>query len=220
MPINVLGNSSNNSEHKLHTSVSVQKPYLRIIYIEINIEHNIDLKNQYRIKNLPDPVSIREAASKNYADNLFNDPSIVKNNAHVDFIDKNLNNVHSIKLNSFPTLEEHFTPKFYVDQAISEGVDDSSLLRLDLDEKLNLDEQDSIFLNSTLTTPKTIIELPTKSYIDSLHEENERSRRALGIDFYDESNELVKYNHGNDFNDNKLTNIDSIRVKRSPTEDN
>ena len=78
MPINVFGNSSNNSDNKIDTSLFVPKPYLRTNYIEANIE-DIDLKNQFRIKNLPDPISIREAASKNYVDNLFNDPSIVKN---------------------------------------------------------------------------------------------------------------------------------------------
>ena len=93
MPINVFGNSSNNSEQKIDTSLFVQKPYLRTNYIEANIEEDIDLKNQFRIKNLPDPISTREATSKNYVDNLFNDPSIIKNTAHVDFNDKNLDNV-------------------------------------------------------------------------------------------------------------------------------
>ena len=51
MPINDFGNSFNNSEHKTDTSVFVQKPYLRINYIEINLEEDIDSKNQYRIKN-------------------------------------------------------------------------------------------------------------------------------------------------------------------------
>ena len=49
MPINVFGNSSNNSEQKIHTSLFVNKPYLRTNYIEANIEEDIDLKNQYRI---------------------------------------------------------------------------------------------------------------------------------------------------------------------------
>ena len=79
MPINVFGNSSNNSDNKIDTSLFVQKPYLRTNYIESNIEEDINLKNQYRIKNLPDPISLREACSKNYVDNLFNDPSITKN---------------------------------------------------------------------------------------------------------------------------------------------
>ena len=92
MPINVFGNSSNNSEQKIDTSLFVQKPYLRTNYKESNIEEDIDLKNQYRIKNLPDPFSIREAPSKNYVDNLFNDPSIIKNNAHIDLNDRNITN--------------------------------------------------------------------------------------------------------------------------------
>ena len=78
MPINVFGNSSNNSEHKIDISLFVQKPYLRFNFLESNLEEDIDLKNQYRIKNLPDPISIREPASKHYVDNLFTDPSIVK----------------------------------------------------------------------------------------------------------------------------------------------
>ena len=142
-----------------------KKSYLGSNYIEANIEEGIDLINQYRIKNLPEPISVREAASKNYVDNKFNDPSIIKNTTHVDFNDKNLDNVHSIKINSLPTLE-HLKPKNYVDRAISGGVDDSSLLRLDPDQKLKLDEQDFIVLNSSLTLLKTILKLPTKSYVD------------------------------------------------------
>ena len=79
MPINAFGNPSNNSDNKIHTSLVVQKPYLRTNYKEANIEEDIDLKNQFRIKNLPDPISIRGACRKNYVDNLFKEPSIVKN---------------------------------------------------------------------------------------------------------------------------------------------
>ena len=49
MPINVFGNSSNNSEHKTNTSLFVKKPYLRTNYIEANIE-NIDLKINTELK--------------------------------------------------------------------------------------------------------------------------------------------------------------------------
>ena len=72
MPINVFGNSSNKSDNKFDTILFVQKPYLRHNHIEASIEEDIDLKNQYRNKNIPDPISIREAASKSYVDNLFN----------------------------------------------------------------------------------------------------------------------------------------------------
>ena len=65
MPIDNFGSSnSNHNGNKIDTSLFVQKPYLRTNYIESNIEEDIDLKNQYRIKNLPDPISVREAASK------------------------------------------------------------------------------------------------------------------------------------------------------------
>ena len=52
-------------------------------------------------------------------------------------------------MNSFLTLEEHLTPKYYVNQAISVIVDES-LLKIDPDEKL--DEKDFIVLNSSLTS--------------------------------------------------------------------
>ena len=194
MPINVFGNSSNISEQKINTSLFVQEPYLRTIYIEANIEEDIDMKSQYRITNLPDPISIREAASKNYVDNLFNDPSIIKKNAHIDLNDRNITNARFNQVIQLPQIGSHLCAELYVDNAISDSVNETSLLRLDPDDNLDLDNQDSIILNSALTSPKKIIEIPTKAYIDSLHEENERSRRDLGLDFYDESSTLVRFN--------------------------
>ena len=63
MPINVFGNTSHENNKKIDTSLFVQKPYLRYNYIEANNEEDIDSKNQYRIKNLPDPINIREPTS-------------------------------------------------------------------------------------------------------------------------------------------------------------
>ena len=75
----MFGNSSSISDKKIDTSLFVQKPYLRTNYIEANIEEDIDFKkNQFGIKNLPDPISKKEVCSKNYFDNLFNDPSVKK----------------------------------------------------------------------------------------------------------------------------------------------
>ena len=270
MPINVLGNPSYHDKNNIDTSLFLQKPYLRTNYIEANIEEDIDLKNQHRIKNLPFPISIGEAASKDYVDgaviigvneslllrlhpdtmseigklneidsiiltssitspwttmviptksyvdNLFNDPSIIKNTEHIDLNERNNTNARFIQVNQWPQIDSRLTPKLYVDYVI----DKSSLIKLDPDEKLDLDNQDSISLNSTLTSPKTKIEIPTKAYIDSLHEENERSRRDLGIDFYEESSDLTKNNQDNDFNDKKLTNLDSVTVNRNPSLDN
>ena len=167
MPIYVFGNSnSNNSDTKIDTSLFVQKPYLRSNYIESNIEEDLDLKNQFRSKNLPDPISIREAALQNYVDNLFKKSSIIKNNAHVDLNDKNITNARFIQVNQLPQIDSHLTAKLYVDNAISDEVNESLLLRLDPDEKLT---QDSIILNSTLTSPKTKLEIPTKNYVDKFN---------------------------------------------------
>ena len=47
-----------------------------------------------------------------------------------------------------------------------------------------------------------------------------KSRRVLGIDFYDESKDLVKNNQDIDLKDNKLTNLDSITANRNSTSDN
>ena len=169
MPINVFGNSSNNSGLKFDTSLFVQKPFLRTNYIESNIEEDIDLKNQYRIKNMPDPVSIQEATSKNYVDNAIDELSLVRNNKDNDFGNYNLTNIKTITLNK---------------QA----------------------ENDN--------------EVITKAYVDQFHQEKEISRRDLGIDFYNESNDLVKNNQDKNLNDNKLTNINSITINNNPTNDN
>ena len=117
MPIYLFGNSSHDKNNKIDSSFFVQKPYLRHNYIESNKEEDIDLKNQFRNKNLPDPISIREAASKNYVDNLFNDPSVVKNNAHIDLNDRKITNARFIQVNQWPQIDSHLTPMLYVDNA-------------------------------------------------------------------------------------------------------
>ena len=121
MPVNVFGNSnSNNSDNKIDTSLFVQKLYLRTNYIEANIEEDIELKNQFRIKNVPDPISVREICSKNYVDILFNDPSIVKNTEHIDLNDRNITNARFIQVNQWPQIDSHLTPKLNVDTEIDQ----------------------------------------------------------------------------------------------------
>ena len=183
MPINVFGNSnSNNSDNKIDTSIFVQKPYLRTNYIESNIEEDIDLKNQYRIQNLPYPTEIQDACSKNYVDNKFNDPSIIKNTKHIDLNDRNITNARFIQVNQLPQIDSHLTAKLYVDNTISDSVDESSLLRLDPDEKL---ERGHILLNSTLTSPKTILEIPTKNYVDKNFNDSSIIKNTDHVDFND-----------------------------------
>ena len=113
MPNNVFGNSSNNSDNKIDTNLFVQKPYLRRNYIESDVEENIDMKNRYRITNLTDPPSIREACSKNYVDQIFR--------SDIDFNDVNLEKIKFVKVNYQPAVNEHLTPKIYVDNKIDEA---------------------------------------------------------------------------------------------------
>ena len=126
------------------------------------------MKNQYRITNLPDPLSIRDACSKNYVDNSIDETPLIRNNRDNDFGNHNLTNINSITPNK---------------QA----------------------ENDN--------------EVITKAYVDQFHQENQQSRRNLGINFYDESSILVKNNQDYDFNDKKLTNINSITINRNSTSD-
>ena len=107
---------------------------------------------------------------------------------------------------TLPAHREHLTPKFYVDEAISHSVNESSLLSLDASEILKPDEQDTINPNSTLTTPKTIFETPTKSYNDSLHKKSRNKRDLSSVFNYQE----------NEFDNNILTMLDSISVNRKP----
>ena len=191
MPTNVFDNSNSiNSENRIDTSLFVQKPYLRTNSIEADIEEDIDLKNKNSIKNLPDPLSIRESASKNYVDNLFNSPSIIKNNAHIDLNDRNITNARFIQVNQLPQIDSHLTAKLYVDTAI----DETSLVGNNQDNDFgiyNLSNISSITLNKQAENDNEVI---TKAYVDQFHQENGRSRRDLRLDFYDESSDLVKNN--------------------------
>ena len=93
---------------------------------------------------------------------------------------------------------------------VSYKVGESSVLRLDPNEQSELAEQGSIVLNSTLTSPKTILDSPIKSYVCSLHEGNGK-RCDLSSVFIDQDNE---------FDNIKLATLDSVSVKRNPSSDN
>ena len=97
------------------------------------------------------------------------------------------------------------TPKVDVDEAI----DKWSIFRFDLDEKLKLDEQDRIIPNFTLTSPKTTKKcLPNHMLIADMKtvEVEEICHHYLDQDY--------------EFDNIKLTNLDSITVNRSPKSDN
>ena len=216
MPIIDFGNSSHDNNNKIDTSLFVQKPYSRTNYIESNREEDIDFKNRNRNKNLTDPINTQDAWRKNYVDNLFNDPSINRNNEHIDLIDRNITNARFIQVNQLPQIDSHLTAKFYVDN----DVDEPSLVRK---------FQNNDFNNNNLTNITNITlnkqaendnEVTTKAYVDQFLQENERSRGDSGIDFYEKTSDLVKNNQDSSLNDKKLTNLDSVTINRNPTSDN
>ena len=162
MPINVFGNSSNNSSNKIDTSLFVKKPHLRTNYIESNIEEDIDFKYQYKIINLPDPTNIQDACTKNYVDNLINDSSIIKNNAHIDLNDRNTTNARFIQVNQLPQIDSHLTAKLYVDNL----VDQSSLVRNNRDNSLNDNKLTNINSITINNSPIEDNQVANKKYID------------------------------------------------------
>ena len=84
MPLNVFGNSSSSND-KIDTSRFVQKSYLRSNYMETDIDHDINLKNQYRILNLPNPINDKDAINKIYIDTKIAD-IIKRNNQNDDYV--------------------------------------------------------------------------------------------------------------------------------------
>ena len=130
--------------------------------------------------------------------------------------DRNITNARFIQVNQLPQIDSHLTAKLYVDNA----TDESSLVRNNKDNDFgnyNLININSITLNKQAENDNEVI---TKAYVDQFHNDNERNRRDVGLSFYNEEVDLVKNNQDNDFNDNKLKNIDSITVNRNPTSDN
>ena len=120
------------------------------------------------------------------------------------------------QVNQLPQIDSHLTAKLYVDNSILEP----SSVRNSQDNdfnNINLTNINSITLNSQAFNDNEVI---IKAHKDQFHQENERSRRDLGLDFYDESNELMKNNQDNDLNDKNLTNLDSLTVNRNPSSDN
>ena len=83
------------------------------------------------------------------------------------------------------------------------------MLRLNPSGKIELDEHDSLNVNSILTPPKTILGIFIKVYVDSLSG-NDRKRRVFCKVFDDQDDELE---------DDKLRNLYSFSVIRDPISD-
>ena len=109
---------------------------------------------------LTSPKTIIEVLTRNYNDNEFNDPSIMKNTDHVDFNDKNLDNVGSVITNKRPGLENHLTPKLYVHNNVSDIISyvnnfhEINRNRQNLSSVFN--DQDNEFANNKLTNSDSV----------------------------------------------------------------
>ena len=104
--------------------------------------------------------------------------------------DRSITNARFIQVNQLPQIDSHLTARLYVDNAISDGVIEQWLLGLDPDEKL---KQDCILLNSTITSPKTIIELPNKNYSDHKFDDPIIIKNTDRVDFKDKNLDTVRW---------------------------
>ena len=70
------------------------------------------MEKHFRSKNLRNPVSIREAASKYYVENKFDDPSSVKDFTEVDLKYEKVENTKFVNVNYQPAVDSHLTSKY------------------------------------------------------------------------------------------------------------
>ena len=174
------------------TNTGVTKSYVRANYIESSMVEDIDMKNQFKIKNLPNPTNLQDPATKFYVDSKTNklvsiseldNNSIVRNNKNNNFNGNTITGLESVYVNRDPQYDLELTKKQYKDDSI----DEQSILRLHKDEKLQLAGKDFITLESNLTTPKTILYIPLNT-------------------------NLVRRDRDNDFDNHSLYNVSSISV--------
>ena len=114
-----------------------------------------------------------------------------------------------IEINRMPENGDQVTSKLYVDNLVRKGVEESTSLRFDPDEKLSLNEQDSILLNSTSTSPKTIKEVPTKIYVDNIINDPSKTRNNAHVDFKDKNLDNVRFV--------KVNSMPDVRKHLTPT---
>ena len=89
----------------------------------------------------------------------------------------------NVKVTYQPAVASHPTQKKYVDNAI----DEKSLLRKNQNNDFNNNNVTSINSFNLTTQAINDNQVITKSYVDQFHQEKERSRRDLSLDFYIES---------------------------------
>ena len=113
----------------------------------------------------------------------------MKNAAHLDLNDRNFTNTRFKQVKQLPQNDSPLTAQLYVGNAI----DEISLVSINQNIFFNNDNVPIINSITLNTQAVNDIQVITKAYVDQFHQENERSRRDLEIDFYDESSDIKKY---------------------------
>ena len=81
----------------------------------------------------------QKTISKTYVDNKYNNATIIKNICHAEFNNKYFDNVRFFKISSYPAVGEHLTATYHVDEAITNSLDELSMLRIKANQNLILD---------------------------------------------------------------------------------
>ena len=185
---NIFGGPIISGSSGVTITEGVTRSYVRANYIESNMEENIDMKNQYKITNVPYPISLGDAANKQYVDETIDEVSIVRNNINNDFNNNRLINISSLQITNNPLLDYEVTNKAYVDTSI----DETSILRNN--KPINVS---SIQITDN---PTSLQDATNKNYVDTTV--NETS--------------LVRNNKNNSLNGFSLANIKSIQINSDP----
>ena len=111
-----------------------------------------------------------------------------------------------IKLNSYPAIVDDANARYYIDQSI----DKPTFVRNDKNNDFNNHSSTNISQITLNSEPTDDNHAATKSYVDSLSG-NDRNRRDMST---------VSNDQDNEFDNIRLTNLDSITVNRHRTSDN
>ena len=120
-----------------------------------------------------------------------------KNIADIDFNDVKIKIKNFVKINYKPAVDSHLTTIKHVDNA----VDEKSLVCNNKDNDFNIHDLANIKSNSLKSQAVNYNEGHTKLYVDQIKQENEQSRRGVGLDFFDKSSDLGTHFRDHDFND-------------------
>ena len=217
------------------STVGVSKTYIRANYIESNLEEDIDLKNQFKILNLPNPTLLQDPATKYYVDNKtvdlvpnseFDNTTIVRTNKNNNFNGNTITGCESIYVNRDPQYDLELSTKRYTDTLI----DESSIVRNNKENifnksiSLNTDptkqfddyEIDNIVPKSVITEFITtsidefsLLRLPQDEKLDHSDYITLESNLTIPktILYIPLNNNLARTDRDNDFNNYIITNV-------------